>query len=151
MAWQTNSDAHVLDMILHAISPGEDDRRRNVGLAMRTALHLRQYDDIINPVEAFIKLESMPSIPAEDRSKYADLGMSIFMKPEYSPKDPATLRETRDRGRAAPTPNAPGLDGLLDDLVRPKDQVRWQGKLGEMKEFQELCNYGMMCHPSSRH
>uniref|UniRef100_A0A7S3VHU1 Anaphase-promoting complex subunit 4 WD40 domain-containing protein n=1 Tax=Dunaliella tertiolecta TaxID=3047 RepID=A0A7S3VHU1_DUNTE len=128
---------------LYAASGGEDDRRRNVGLAMRTALHLRQYDDIINPVEvysflalasfynkfygqcskAFIKLESMPSIPAEDRSKYADLGMSIFMKPEYSPKDPATLRETRDRGRAAPTPNAPGLDGLLDDLVRPKDQV----------------------------
>jgi len=36
---------------LYAASGGEEERRRNVGLAMRTALHLRQYDDIINPVE----------------------------------------------------------------------------------------------------
>jgi len=39
----------------------------------------------------------MPSIPAEERAKYADLGMSIFMKPEYTPKDPVALRETRDK------------------------------------------------------
>lgn len=49
--------------------------------------------------QAFIKLESMPSIPEEERSKYADLGMSIFMKQEYTPKDPYTLRETKDKSR----------------------------------------------------
>ena len=53
------------------------------------------------PAQAFIKLESMPSIPAEDRSKYADLGMSIFMKQEYTPRDPYALRETRDKGAMA--------------------------------------------------
>lgn len=36
---------------LYAASAGEEERRRNVDLAMRTALHLRQYDDIISPVE----------------------------------------------------------------------------------------------------
>jgi len=47
--------------------------------------------------QAFIKLESMPTIPEEERGKYADLGMSIFMKREYSPIDPYALRETRDK------------------------------------------------------
>jgi hypothetical protein len=39
----------------------------------------------------------MPTIPEEERGKYADLGMSIFMKREYSPIDPYALRETRDK------------------------------------------------------
>jgi len=41
---------------LYAASTGEEDRRRNVDLAMRTALHLRQYDDIISPVEVCLHL-----------------------------------------------------------------------------------------------
>ncbi|XP_033861234.1 WD repeat-containing protein 35 isoform X1 [Acipenser ruthenus] len=73
--------------------------------AMRTALHLRDYEDIIPAVEiysllavcacanrafgtcskAFIKLESMDTLSAEQRQQYEDLALEIFIK--HSPKD----------------------------------------------------------------
>uniref|UniRef100_A0A8C9R5G6 WD repeat-containing protein 35 n=1 Tax=Scleropages formosus TaxID=113540 RepID=A0A8C9R5G6_SCLFO len=73
--------------------------------AMRTALYLRDYEDIIPAVEiysllaicssanrafgtcsrAFIKLESLESLSAEQRQPYEDLALQIFTK--YSPKD----------------------------------------------------------------
>ncbi|MBN3313719.1 WDR35 protein, partial [Atractosteus spatula] len=76
-----------------------------VDAAMRTALHLRDYEDIIPAVEiysllaicasanrafgtcskAFIKLESLESLSAEHRQHYEDLALEIFTK--YSPKD----------------------------------------------------------------
>ncbi|OCT79015.1 WD repeat-containing protein 35 [Xenopus laevis] len=73
--------------------------------AMRTALHLRDYEDIIPAVEiysllalcacanrafgtcskAFIKLESLENLTAEQRQQYEDLALEIFTK--HSPKD----------------------------------------------------------------
>ncbi|XP_064159333.1 WD repeat-containing protein 35 isoform X1 [Anguilla rostrata] len=76
-----------------------------VDAAMRTALHLRDYEDIIPAVEiysllavcssanrafgtcsrAFIKLESLESLALEQRQHYQDLALEIFTK--HSPKD----------------------------------------------------------------
>ncbi|XP_070776290.1 WD repeat-containing protein 35 isoform X1 [Enoplosus armatus] len=73
--------------------------------AMRTALHLREYEDIIPAVEiysllaicsaanrafgtcsqAFIKLESLDSLNPEQRQLYEDLALEIFTK--HTPKD----------------------------------------------------------------
>ncbi|XP_075964142.1 WD repeat-containing protein 35 [Anarhichas minor] len=73
--------------------------------AMRTALHLREYEDIIPAVEiysllavcaaanrafgtcsqAFIKLESLESLDLEQRQLYEDLSLEIFTK--HTPKD----------------------------------------------------------------
>uniref|UniRef100_F6XA62 WD repeat-containing protein 35 n=1 Tax=Xenopus tropicalis TaxID=8364 RepID=F6XA62_XENTR len=73
--------------------------------AMRTALHLRDYEDIIPAVEiysllalcacanrafgtcskAFIKLESLENLTAEQKQQYEDLALEIFTK--HSPKD----------------------------------------------------------------
>ncbi|XP_056151968.1 WD repeat-containing protein 35 [Lampris incognitus] len=77
--------------------------------AMRTALHLRDYEDIIPAVEiysllaicssasrafstcsrAFIKLESLESLDAEQRQLYEDLALEIFTR--HSPKDSRML------------------------------------------------------------
>ncbi|KAG5266079.1 hypothetical protein AALO_G00249550 [Alosa alosa] len=77
----------------------------NVDSAMKTALHLRDYEDIIPAVEiysllaicssanrafgtcsrAFIKLESLESLSPEQRQSYEDLALEIFTK--YPPKD----------------------------------------------------------------
>ncbi|GFR48747.1 hypothetical protein Agub_g10705, partial [Astrephomene gubernaculifera] len=114
----------------------------NVDLAMRTALHLREYEDLLDPVEiysflalaafynqffgqcskAFIKLESMPSIPADKREAFADLAMSIFLK--HPPADPRALRETRTK-KGGPGGGVGGsaLDALLEDLGGGKEQV----------------------------
>ncbi|TKS86180.1 WD repeat-containing protein 35 [Collichthys lucidus] len=73
--------------------------------AIRTALHLREYEDIIPVVEiysllaicatsnrafgtcsqAFIKLESLESLDPEQRQLYEDLALEIFTK--HTPKD----------------------------------------------------------------
>uniref|UniRef100_A0A672HZ34 WD repeat-containing protein 35 n=1 Tax=Salarias fasciatus TaxID=181472 RepID=A0A672HZ34_SALFA len=73
--------------------------------AMRTALHLREYEDVIPAVEiysllavcatasrafgtcsqAFIKLESLESLGPEQRQLYEGLALEIFTK--HSPKD----------------------------------------------------------------
>lgn len=76
-----------------------------VDAAMKTALHLRDYEDIIPSVEiysllalsacanrafgtcskAFIKLESLDMLTSEQRQQYEDLALEIFIK--HSPKD----------------------------------------------------------------
>ncbi|KAK7092123.1 WD repeat-containing protein 35-like isoform X2 [Littorina saxatilis] len=76
-----------------------------VDAAMRTALHLRDYDDIIDPADsfsllalaacanrafgtcskAFIKLESLETLSAEQQQQYEELALDIFTK--NSPKD----------------------------------------------------------------
>jgi len=118
----------------------------NVDLAMRTALHLRDYEDVLDPSEifsflalasfynkfygqcskAFIKLESLPSVAIPAREVYADLAMSIFLK--FPPVDPRALRETREKpgiagGRTAGLTGNPAMDALLEDLVAPREQV----------------------------
>ncbi|KAF6107088.1 WD repeat domain 35 [Phyllostomus discolor] len=76
-----------------------------VDTALKTALHLRDYEDIIPAVEiysllalcacasrafgtcskAFIKLESLESLSAEQKQQYEDLALEIFTK--HTPKD----------------------------------------------------------------
>ncbi|PNH02582.1 WD repeat domain-containing protein, partial [Tetrabaena socialis] len=68
---------------------------------------------------AFIKLESMPSIPNDKRDSFADLAMSIFLK--HQPADPRALRETREK--KAPGGAVSTLDALLEDLGGGRDQV----------------------------
>uniref|UniRef100_A0AAY4A968 WD repeat-containing protein 35 n=1 Tax=Denticeps clupeoides TaxID=299321 RepID=A0AAY4A968_9TELE len=77
----------------------------NVDAAMKTVLHLRDYEDIIPAVEiysllaicssanrafgtcsrAFIKLESLETLSQEQQQMYEDLALEIFTK--YPPKD----------------------------------------------------------------
>lgn len=76
-----------------------------VDAAMKTALHLRDYEDVLNQEDiytllalsscanrafatcskAFIKLESLENLSAEQRQEYEDLAVEIFLK--HSPKD----------------------------------------------------------------
>uniref|UniRef100_F6XLP3 WD repeat domain 35 n=1 Tax=Monodelphis domestica TaxID=13616 RepID=F6XLP3_MONDO len=76
-----------------------------VDTALKTALHLRDYEDIIPAVEiysllalcgcasrafgtcskAFIKLESLESLSTEQKQQYEDLALEIFTK--HTPKD----------------------------------------------------------------
>ncbi|XP_006239947.1 WD repeat-containing protein 35 isoform X1 [Rattus norvegicus] len=76
-----------------------------VDTALKTALHLRDYEDIIPSVEiysllalcacasrafgtcskAFIKLESLETLSAEQKQQYEDLALEIFTK--HTPKD----------------------------------------------------------------
>ncbi|XP_037007685.2 WD repeat-containing protein 35 isoform X2 [Artibeus jamaicensis] len=76
-----------------------------VDTALKTALHLRDYEDIIPAVEiysllalcacasrafgtcskAFIKLESLDSLSSEQKQQYEDLALEIFTK--HTPKD----------------------------------------------------------------
>uniref|UniRef100_A0A671TY55 WD repeat-containing protein 35 n=1 Tax=Sparus aurata TaxID=8175 RepID=A0A671TY55_SPAAU len=94
--------------------------------AMRTALHLREYEDIIPVVEiysllaicaaasqafgtcsqAFIKLESLQSLDPEQRQLYEDLALEIFTK--HSPKDSHTLE---------PDLSSEGADGKLPTCI----------------------------------
>ncbi len=67
--------------------------------------------------QAFIKLESLPSIPAEKQEAYGDLAMSIFLK--NPPADPRSLRETA----AKKSSKNPAMDALLEDLGGAKEQV----------------------------
>jgi WD repeat-containing protein 35 len=46
--------------------------------------------------QAFIKLESNPSVEPAKRQSYADLALTIFLK--HAPIDPRAIRETRDKG-----------------------------------------------------
>ncbi|XP_014880657.1 WD repeat-containing protein 35-like [Poecilia latipinna] len=81
--------------------------------ATRTALHLREYEDVIPAVEiysllalcsaanrsfgtcskAFIKLESLESLSSEQRQLYEDLALQIFTK--YPPKDSRVVEAQR--------------------------------------------------------
>ena len=75
-----------------------------VDAAMKTALHLREYEDMLNNEDiycllalsscanrafgtcskAFIKLEALEELGEEEREEYQELAMDIFVK--YSPK-----------------------------------------------------------------
>ncbi|XP_049640768.1 WD repeat-containing protein 35 isoform X1 [Suncus etruscus] len=77
----------------------------NGDMALKTALHLRDYEDIISAVEiysllalcactsrafgtcskAFVKLESLDTLNAEQKQQYEELAMEIFTK--HIPKD----------------------------------------------------------------
>eukprot|EP00775_Hariotina_reticulata_P008215 gene8215-8407_t len=117
-----------------------------VDAALRTAMRLRQYDDILDAAnvyaflalvgfyssffgtcsKAFIKLESLPSVPKDRREAYADLAMSIFLA--HPPADPHSLAESRDQQqrRTAAGPGGSSRtqhDALLDDFMTEKDQV----------------------------
>jgi len=84
--------------------------------------------------QAFVKLESLPSIPKDRREAYADLAISIFQ--QFAPADPYSLTEGREQqhgSAAAATAAAAGhkvkgkdrQDSLgLDDVHSNKDQVR---------------------------
>uniref|UniRef100_A0A0P4W8W7 WD repeat-containing protein 35 n=1 Tax=Scylla olivacea TaxID=85551 RepID=A0A0P4W8W7_SCYOL len=81
-----------------------------VDAAMKTCLHLRDYEGILDPEDiygllalascanrafatcsrAFIRLEALPEISHEKKEAYEDLAMNIFMK--YSPKDSRSNR-----------------------------------------------------------
>ncbi|XP_035465888.1 WD repeat-containing protein 35 isoform X2 [Scophthalmus maximus] len=81
--------------------------------AMRTAMHLREYEDIIPAVEiysllaicsaanrafgtcsqAFIKLESLESLEPDERQQYQDLALEIFIK--HTPKDSRMMERQR--------------------------------------------------------
>lgn len=79
-----------------------------------------------NLCQAFIKLESLPSIPKERREAYADLAMSIFLA--HPPADPHSLAEGREQQqrRTAAGPGSSSRaqhDALLDDFMTEKDQV----------------------------
>jgi hypothetical protein len=84
------------------------------------------------PPKAFIKLESLPSIPSDKREAFSDLAMAIFLK--HPPADPRALRETREKkggpgaGGGAGAAAVGGLDALLDDLGGGREQVG--GKAG---------------------
>lgn len=75
------------------------DPRAHMHACMST--HLRTHACMRTPIlprvaaQAFIKLESMPSIPADKRESFGDLAMSIFLK--HPPADPRALRETREK------------------------------------------------------
>ncbi|XP_053191008.1 WD repeat-containing protein 35 [Scomber japonicus] len=84
--------------------------------AMRTALHLREYEDIIPSVEiysllaicasanrafgtcsqAFIKLESLESLEPEQRQLYEDLALEIFTR--HAPKDTRIIEQSSSEG-----------------------------------------------------
>lgn len=73
--------------------------------------------------QAFIKLESMPSIPSDKKEAFSDLAMSIFLK--SPPADPKALRETREKrsNSGKPQGGLVGMDELLHDLAASREQV----------------------------
>lgn len=90
----------------------------NVPDAMKTALHLRNYEDIIEPKiiyallaivafqnshfgvcsSAFIKLEALPNIPDEERNVYENLALSVFTKFPVTNPEPVELMCTNCSG-----------------------------------------------------
>lgn len=72
--------------------------------------------------KAFIKLESLPSIPTDKQESYADLAMSIFLK--NPPADPRSLREAAAAKKSgAPPGRNPVMEALLEDLGGTKEAV----------------------------
>uniref|UniRef100_F1L3D6 WD repeat-containing protein 35 n=1 Tax=Ascaris suum TaxID=6253 RepID=F1L3D6_ASCSU len=98
-AWRGAEAYHFYMLAQHQLYEGEVDA------AMKTALHLTDFDDILDAVEvfsllalascaarqfsvcsrAFIKLESLTTIPPQERDAYSKLALTIFTK--YPPKD----------------------------------------------------------------
>uniref|UniRef100_T1JCY7 Uncharacterized protein n=1 Tax=Strigamia maritima TaxID=126957 RepID=T1JCY7_STRMM len=98
-AWRNAEAYHLFLLAQRQLHNGYIDA------AMKTALHLREFDDVLIKEEvysllalascanrafavcskAFIKLESLDSVPKEMQQMYQDLAMDIFTK--HSPKD----------------------------------------------------------------
>jgi hypothetical protein len=78
-------------------------------------------------LQAFVKLESLPSLPAEQREALADLAAAIFL--QHPPVDARSIRETREK-RSGSTGG--GMDAVLEGLGSDQDQVGcWQGLAGD--------------------
>ncbi|XP_026864061.2 WD repeat-containing protein 35 isoform X3 [Electrophorus electricus] len=113
-AWRGAEAYHFLLLAQRQLYDGTPEA------GMSTALHLRDYEDIIPPVEiysllavcasasrafgtcsrAFIKLESLESLSAEQRQLYEDLALEIFTK--HSPKDSRLLDSPDDSSEGKP-------------------------------------------------
>jgi len=98
-AWRGAEAFHFYLLAQRQLYEGRSDA------ALRTAMQLRDYDDIINPIDAhsllalvacankafsvcsksFIKLESLESLTDEVKQQYEDLSLEIFTR--HSPKD----------------------------------------------------------------
>ncbi|KAF7657555.1 hypothetical protein LDENG_00025340 [Lucifuga dentata] len=130
--------------------------------AMRTALHLRDYEDIIPAVEiysllaicssanqafgtcswAFIKLESLESLEPEQRQLYEDLALQIFTK--HSPKDSRTVELDRtSEGGDMKLPTS-----IVTGLQIQEYQFWMCSKCKRCALEQEIskCNFCPLCH-----
>ena len=103
-AWRGAEAYHFLMLCQRQLYEGYVDA------AMKTALHLRDYEDILNHEDvysllalascanrafgtcskAFIKLEALEDLAEDTKEEYQDLAMDIFVK--YSPKDSRSNR-----------------------------------------------------------
>jgi len=103
-AWRGAEAFHFLMLCQRQLYEGFVDA------AMKTALNLRDYDDVLNAEDvycllalastanrafgtcskAFIKLESLEELTEEQRSEYEELAMDIFIK--QAPKDSRSNR-----------------------------------------------------------
>ena len=103
-AWRGAEAYHFLMLCQRQLYEGYVDA------AMKTALHLRDYEELLNNEDiycllalsscanrafgtcskAFIKLEALEDLTAEAREEYQELAMDIFVK--YSPKDSRSNR-----------------------------------------------------------
>ncbi len=71
-------------------------------------------------MQAFIKLESLPTIPKERRDAYAELAMSVFLK--NTPVDQRSLKDAEARSSGSAS-SSKGHGAMLDDLMGDRDQV----------------------------
>jgi hypothetical protein len=77
---------------------------------------------ILHPPQAFVKLESLPSIPEARRAAFAEVALGIFTA--HAPADPVTLKEAVAGGGGGGG-GARRHDALLSDLEgASRDQVR---------------------------
>ena len=103
-AWKGAEAYHFLMLCQRQLYEGFVDA------AMKTALHLRDYEDILNQEDiysllalsscanrafgttsrAFIKLESLEELSPQQREEYEELAMDIFVK--HAPKDSRSNR-----------------------------------------------------------
>uniref|UniRef100_A0A1A8S087 WD repeat-containing protein 35 n=2 Tax=Nothobranchius rachovii TaxID=451742 RepID=A0A1A8S087_9TELE len=115
-AWRGAEAYHFFLLAQRQLYSGQTEN------AVRTALHLREYEDIIPAVEiysllalcsaasrafgtcskAFIKLESLESLSLEQRQLYEDLALEIFMK--HPPRDNRVVREDSAEGSEGKVP-----------------------------------------------
>jgi WD repeat-containing protein 35 len=72
-------------------------------------------------LQAFVKLESLPSLPAEQREALAGLAAAIFM--QHPPVDPRSIRETRDKRAGGGGSAGGGMDAVLEGLSSDQDLV----------------------------
>uniref|UniRef100_A0A3Q2XUY4 WD repeat-containing protein 35 n=1 Tax=Hippocampus comes TaxID=109280 RepID=A0A3Q2XUY4_HIPCM len=132
--------------------------------AMHTALHLREYEDIIPAVEiysllavcssasrafgtcsqAFIKLEALESVDPEQRLLYEDLALEIFTK--HAPKDSRALQlDAASEGTAEklPTCIVSGLP-IHDYHLWMCNVCKHCAQSNEISKY----NYCPLCHSS---